>query len=373
MVDASSGNGELRAALESILTCRLWLDVAMGHLSERLDSSSRHVGRALAGAGERGLRIADEMLAGARIVKQNARTSFGDAAGAMDRDSHDLLAVLASRHGHDSREAFTPAPTGKSHRANDATRFPAGFTRTYAKAILQDLPDRLTMTLAEAAAVPVTSPGVTALTVLEIKAQFPHAQGQLVFDLLTKAESHAVERHGYHVERDALLARLLWQKDNAGLDSWSVGSDGKVGTSHKVSTKVTRFTSAEAFAKPLRAVMSVAEQHQGGVIGFVEQHAVNGRLTVYVDRDSCGLTSADAVGFRGVGNEGKAGANDWHKARRAALRPGGIPMSAVEFNPFSEGDEPGAIVMFAKGSDGWRIDSCVPASRALGDRLEDLA
>ncbi len=102
----------------------------------------------------------------------------------------------------------------------------------------------------------------------QVIAQFPPKLQELAKILLFGKSSHAVERHGHHLGPTQMIARVQWRLDPSGEDSWELNADGSVqsqrwnGEPHQVTTTGGHYTSPEAVAKPLIALLQAAGRAQ---------------------------------------------------------------------------------------------------------------
>ncbi|PSL08477.1 hypothetical protein CLV30_101449 [Haloactinopolyspora alba] len=375
-LDAASGRGELRSAIEGLLRTCVDLERQAYDLGHRARGEVDAVVRELAGLQPPELRgLADEIAGiGARLGTDVTDATTEGRRAYLD-EVHHLLTLLAPHHGVDG--TLPPlAETTTLIRDADAfaAQFPPGFARRYVRDLITSVDRSVTLTIDDAGRVqPVPTDDVDAATT-SIADTFDgpcRAQGAA---LLTSETSHAIEQHGPQIPDEAHLARLVWLKDPTGQDAWQVSADNRVTTAHWAGTSTGGFTSPEALAKPINAILTAASTRAQNLDQFLDANAEDTRLAIHVPADQADLSPDDATGYRGSGTGHPETQRDWIAARKYAMKNGGPAVHGVPDDPLRSGSDPGAMVVFKHSSDGWRLVTCFPvdAQRTQTKRLEEL-
>lgn len=197
----------------------------------------------------------------------------------------------------------------------------------------------------------------------QVIAKFPPKLQGLARTLLTNRSSHAVQRHGHHLTPEHQLARLQWLLDPAFIDQWQANDDGSItsqrrnGRPHAVDAVAGNYTSPEAVAKPLVAILTAAGRTQQALDTYLDRLADGGTLVrLFLPPDTTGIATNDVFMARGVGSDTNAGQKVWKTTREGALAGYGDPPAARSHDAVTQGVRPGSLVIFAKGATtNWRL------------------
>lgn len=197
----------------------------------------------------------------------------------------------------------------------------------------------------------------------QVIAKFPPKLQGLARTLLTNRSSHAVQRHGHHLTPEHQLARLQWLLDPAFIDQWQANDDGSItsqrrnGRPHAVDAVAGNYTSPDAVAKPLVAILTAAGRTQQALDTYLDRVA-RGRTLVrlFLHPDVTEITTDDVYTARGVGAGTDSGKELWMDTRDSAVAGHGAPPVAKDHDVVTHGVRPGSLVIFAKGNTAhWRL------------------
>jgi hypothetical protein len=197
----------------------------------------------------------------------------------------------------------------------------------------------------------------------QVVARFPPKLQELAKNLLFGKSSHAVERHGHHLSPAQMIARLQWLLDPAGQDSWQLNADGsaeswrKNGQPHSVGTAAGYYTSPEAVAKPLVALLSAAGRTQAHLDRFLDDKAQGDTaLTIFLATSATSITPGDVFTSRPPGTDTAAGTRMWRSARRGSMAGHGDAPATRDYDMVTNGSRPGSVIFLHKGPDDhWRL------------------
>lgn len=284
---------------------------------------------------------------------------------------HALLGLLAPLHGLASLPSLTPvAPTASLDGS-----FPAGFAREYVADLLTGVRRSATLTRDDAAGVATVDQKDADAAIADSRAGFTDDHRSDGVHLLADDGCHAAEQHGPQIPDQAQLARLLWLKDPTGEWSWHVDSSGAVITEHWSGPATGGFTSPEAMAKPLQALLEFAHERAGGLDALLAGTGDDvSAVVLHVSAAQAGLAPGDAFGYRAAGAGTKETRRDWIKAREYGLREGRAAIYGLPYDPIAEGRDPGATIVMKRIGSEWRLTTCYPVDRQKPStiRLEDL-
>ena len=132
----------------------------------------------------------------------------------------------------------------------------------------------------------------------------------------------------------------------------------------------------EALAKPLEALLSVAHESHSDLNEFLNSNLAEEqtRVGIHVSADAAGLVAGDASGYRGTATSTEEMERDWIAARKLAMKNGNTHVYGTNFDPISEGIDPGATVVFKRVGPAWQLVTCFPVDQPhpANIRLEDL-
>lgn len=188
--------------------------------------------------------------------------------------------------------------------------------------MLRDLSTGAATSRAEAAAQPGAGQAVIDTAREEIIAAVAaeHRARVRVREWLEHPDSHAVEVHGPQVSDRDLELRAGWIRPpnhgTDGADTWRFReSDQKVVSKHSAGIEASRFTTPEAFARPLDLFLDVAARHPGGVTGLLDERFPAGVAPIFISAERAQLGSGDGFGYGGAGTGTPEAAWDWVKLR----------------------------------------------------------
>ncbi|SDU76412.1 hypothetical protein [Jiangella alkaliphila] len=200
-------------------------------------------------------------------------------------------------------------------------------------------------------------PGVIAQrrAINQVVARFPPKLQELAKKLLFGQSSHAVERHGHHLRREHLTARVQWRLDPSGEDSWELNADGSVlsrrwnGEPHQVSTTGGRYTSPEAVAKPLIALLQAAGRTQADLDRYLDAKAKGKtRLKIFLRPADTGITPEDVSIVRAPGTDTDSGERMWKRTRQGAMDGHGEAPAVREHDAVRRGRHSGSMIMLVR-------------------------
>lgn len=292
-----------------------------------------------------------------------AETELRRAGESYGTEARALLGLLTRDPGLTSAPFALPAPG--SGLSGIVATFPTGESRRYVEHVLTDHTDSGTIATENAQDAPANGPSAPAAQVTLFADQFPSEHREAITRMQTHPRSHALQAHGPDVTDDALKARLTWRKDPAGRTNnahrWTLNDDGTVTTNHVVGPSASKFTTMEAMAKPLQALLAATGNTMAGLDAYLAGEAVGRTARIFVPAAECGLEPGDTTAYRGAGTQTKKMAGDWTAARDFAMVSGADPMPIVPTDPVTEGADPGAAMHFRKSGDDWIMTTCYPA------------
>ncbi|MBB5787655.1 hypothetical protein [Jiangella mangrovi] len=379
-----NGPGGVRRAVESLLHAHHDALRSLGGAADAARDRVTRVAEVARQADHPAVRSVGDDVAAVAPGVERAMADLTAATGTvLAREVHALLDLLAvSHHGLDPLPALDLEPLAEpaDSRAFVAA-FPAGFARSYVATVLADLPGGATTSKAEAAAHPGADQAAIDAARERILAVVAPEHRARVRAWLEHPDCHAVEIHGPQVGDRELELRAGWTRPpdhgTDGADKWRVREDDqKVVSEHSVGIEASRFTSPEAFARPLGVLLDAASRHPDGLDGFLDQHFPAGIAPIFIDADRAGLAPGDATGFRGAGTGTPQAAKDWKKLRNSAMKKDGEclpPVHTVPYDPIQEGSDSGARLIFKKRGT-WSMTTYYPTGEPAYDnvRLEEL-
>lgn len=305
-----------------------------------------------------------------RLLDGDVAGRLAEARQPLITEIHALLALLAPLHGLAPLPPLSPTPpaTGLGEH------FPAGFARAYVSDLLTGVSNSTTLGRDQADATE-QPPDVLDDALDATRRGFSKEHAEEGMRLLEDATCHAIQRHGAHISNRAQLARLIWLKDPSGEYSWQILASGSVDTNHRCGPISGGFTSPEALARPIEALLARASS-AGGVNAFLTRAAGEAtRIAIHVSAEQAGLRPGDAAGYRGAGIGTKETRMDWSAARLYGLDQGRTTVFAQAYDPLGQGEDPGATLAFKKIGDEWHLITCFPVDEqgSTNKRLEDLA
>lgn len=197
----------------------------------------------------------------------------------------------------------------------------------------------------------------------QVVARFPPKLQELAKKLLFGQSSHAVERHGHHLRREQMIARLQWLLDPAKVDGWRLNADGSAeswrtnGQPHSVGTVAGYYTSPEAVAKPLVALLGAAGRTQADLDRFLDAAAQGDTaVTIFLATSDTGITPEDVFTSCAPGTDTAAGTRMWRSARRGSMAGHGDAPATRDYDMVTNGSRPGSVIFLYKGPDDhWRL------------------
>lgn len=189
----------------------------------------------------------------------------------------------------------------------------------------------------------------------QVVARFPPKLQALARTLLFGHSSHAVQRHGHHLRHEQQVARAQWRLDPAGVDGWQLNPDGSVlsqrwnGEPHQVGAMSGQYTSPDAVAKPLIALLQVAGHTQAELDRYLNVKAKGKpRVKIFLSPADTGITQEDVATVRGPGTDTDSGARMWKQAREGSMSGLGEPPAVRDYDTMSLGHHPGSMIMLVK-------------------------
>ncbi|SDU20415.1 hypothetical protein [Jiangella alkaliphila] len=379
---SGSGQSVLRQAVEGLLRARADAERGLDEVAARVATAAvRPAETARAGRHPLARRVADEAAAvGARLPDELAAVATATRM-AIATEVHALLDLLAV--GHHQLPPLPPLDAGPLAGPGDRAflaAFSEGFARSYVATVLGDLARGRAVSKADAAAHPgALQVDVDAARSLIVAAVAPEHR-ELVREWLSHPNCHAVEIHGPQVSDRDLELRAGWTRppdhgtDSA--DKWRVRPDGRVVSEHAAGIEASRFSSPEAFARPLGVFLDAAARHPGGLDGLLDQHFPAGIAPIFIDAERARLAPGDVTGVRGAGTGTVPAAKDWRKLRNSAMKKDGEclpPVHTVPYDPFQDGSDAGVRLIFKKRGT-WSMTTYYPTGEPAHDnvRLEEL-
>ncbi|TDC56971.1 hypothetical protein E1212_00475 [Jiangella ureilytica] len=203
-----------------------------------------------------------------------------------------------------------------------------------------------------------------AAAIHQVGAVCPPGELTTMLNLLNGASAHAVERHGHHLSQEHQVARAQWRLDPAGMDGWRLNADGSADSwrqhgqgPHQVGTIVGHYTSPEAVAKPLLAVLGAAGPTQADLHTFLDRKA-NGQtiIKIFLRTSDTGITPEDVFTVRAPGTDTEAGEEMWLRARDGSMAGLGPAPAVRAHDMVTRGARPGSLIIFAKRrNESWRL------------------
>ncbi|TDD70989.1 hypothetical protein E1262_07625 [Jiangella aurantiaca] len=375
---APPDRGAVRAAIEGLLRTCVDLEYQADGAATEARKRARGVAEALAA-----VRLPRGVLDVPALAQQvddlgsqldaDLRGRLAEARRPYVTEIHTLLALLAPWHGLAALPPMaSAAPVGDLH-----DHFPAGFAQNYIDDLLAAVDRSVTLTVQTAAGVPAQPHHASDQAKIRVSDRLSYNDRAEGVRMLQGSDCHAVERHGPHISREAQLARLLWRKDPAGQQRWQPLAAGGAESDHWCGPAAGGFTSPEAMAKPLQALLRWARDHATGLDELLNRHTKpkTKRVAIHVSAESAGLVAGDAAGYRGTATSNRAMTDDWLDAREYAMVHGAPPVYAVPYDPIVEGPDAGAFLQFKRvGPSSWQLVTCYPVGHRNPNskRLEDL-
>lgn len=375
-----TGQGNLRRTVEDLLRLHAEVPRLTDAAGPEVAAPITALAETLRGTGGKHRAVtalADDIAALAAGTADDLAPVVPASQAALRTAAHSVLGLLAV--GHHQLDPLPPlGPVGDDL----ADAFPEGFARDYVRTVLDDLPRGRATTKDEAKSQPGTDQAAIITSREAVIAAVAPKYREQVRAWLEHPDCHAVELHGPHVTDRELELRVGWTRPpnhgTPGADRWRVRDDGKVVSKHSAGVEATRFTSPEAFARPLEAFLAVAERHPGGPERLLTDNSDDGVTALYLPAASAGLSIDDAVGYRGAGIGTPWAASDWIKMRAGAMRKDDEcqpPVGVLPYGVVSESPDPGVRLIFREHADGWVLTTYYPAGEPAADntRLESKA
>ncbi len=358
---ADEGHGNIRYAAHQLLTA--WSDYdrhcadAIAETRRETDALTRMLG-GVPGGDALTAEIADVMTAGTTQAERELRRA-GESYGVEARA---LLGLLTGEPDLASAQFTLPEP-GSGLPGIVAT-FPTAESRRYVGHVLDDQAASSAVAASATRDAPVNGPVASAAQVDAFTGRFAGVLQEPIERMLTHPRSHALQAHGPDVTDDALQGRLTWRKDPAGRTNsthrWALDDDGTVTTNHGIGAMASKFTSMDAMAKPLQALIAACGDTMDGLHAYLVDNSKGRIARIFVPATECGLQPGDTTAYRGAGTQTTKMADDWAKARDHTMAQGADPMPIVPTDPITDGPEPGAAMIFRKTGDHWNMTTCYP-------------
>ncbi|PZF80275.1 hypothetical protein [Jiangella anatolica] len=347
MQGGSDGDG-VRHAAESLRALRDELPTA----AEHVDGTVRKRIEAVTGAVEQAAKGVGAELRGELLSRAHEIRLIGTEMAAAREDAFAAVSHVLSGYADEIEALLRPTDGGgpPAIAVPPALTPPPGVMTTAEEtaAVQQDLPDDDAHQDAIAAVV----------------ASCPVDYRLLVGELLSDRSAHAVERHGHHLTSAQMIARLQWLLDPAGIDGWRLNADGSVESwrkhkhgTHQVGAASGHYTSPQAVAKPLVALLRAAGGTRAGLDALLDAEADGETIAkVFLRVTDTGVTAQDVHTQRAPGTDTKDGKKMWQRARRGAMAGMGDAPDVRAYDMVSGGKRPGSLIVFAKRPDGpWRL------------------
>ena len=354
-------NGSIRYAVHHLLVA--WTDY--DHRCAEAVAQARREAEALTrmiGAIPGGDTLSSEITGILTTGMAQTETDLRRAGESYSTEARSLLGLLTREPELSSAPFTLPAP-GSGLPGIVAT-FPTSESRRYVEHVLTDQTDSDTIATQTARDAPANGPSAPAAQVALFTDQFPPQYREAIAQMQTHPRSHGLQAHGPDVTDDALKARLTWRKDPAGRTNnahrWTLNDDGTVTTNHRVGDQASKFTTMEAMAKPLQALLAAAGDTMEGLDAYLTNHAAGRSARIFVPADECDLQPGDTTAYRGAGTQTDDMARDWAQARDFAMSSGADPMPVVPTDPVVDGADPGVAMNFRKSGDQWIMTTCYP-------------
>lgn len=358
------GSGPTRRALTGLLDAWIDLDRRGAEALAQARADAMDVARAAGGARVGGAAAAGQVLEHADAGVAVAERELAGLAAVLADECRALVQLLTGVAG-------SVAPVGLGSGPDAIVEaFPAGDGRAYVADLVADaaVDERQPSEAAERA------PTVNAIPLSAaagLRAAFDESVREDVLAMVCHPRGHAVQLHGPDVPDEALMARVSWKKDPMGRtdtkNSWRRDpDDGTVHSKHGIGHVAGRFTTVEALAKPLQALLAHTDGTIEGLHAYLNHHFPDGAALIFVSAEDAGLVPGDATGFRGAGTSTDAMVEDWKGARRDAMKHGGGPMPIVRTDQIADNDDPGAAMILRKVDGDWVVITCFPEG-AQGD------
>jgi hypothetical protein len=364
-VAGDDGSGPTRRALTGLLDAWLDLDRRGAEALARTRADALDVARAAGGARVGGAAVAGQVVEQAGAGVAVAERELAGLAAVLADECRSLVELLTGVAG-----SVAPVGLGSGPDAIVAA-FPAGDGRAYVADLVADaaVDERQPSEAAERA------PAVNAIPLsvaAGLRAAFDVSVREDVPAMVCHPRGHAVQLHGPDVSDEALMARVSWKKDPMGRtdtkNSWHRDpDDGTVHSKHGIGHVAGRFTTVEALAKPLQALLA----HTGGTLeglgDYLDRYGPAGIARIFVAAADAELVPGDTTGFRGAGTSTKPMARHWTQARRDAMENGGGPLPIVRTDQIADNDKPGAAMIFRRIDGEWMLVTCFPESAKKDD------
>ena len=338
---AHDGDG-VRHAAESLRAAHDALPGLAEHLDaevrRRIDATSAAVEHAATARRELRGTAHEIRLIGTRMTAAR-EDAFAEIAHVLTEYADELDALLRQADGHpvpvlSIRPPPAPAPSVQTTAQHTAT-------------VQHHLPDSNAQKRA----------------INQVVAQFPPKLQALARTLLFARSSHAVQRHGHHLRRDHQIARVQWRLDPAGEDGWELDPGGSVrsqrwnGEPHQVSTISGHYTSPEAVAKPLIALLRAAGRTPADLDRYLDARAKGKtRVTIFLRPADTGITAEDVCTVRAPGTDTDSGEGMWKRARNGSMNGHGEPPAVRDYDTVSLGRRPGSMIMLVRRPhQSWRL------------------
>ncbi|SEF12428.1 hypothetical protein [Jiangella alba] len=381
---SGTGQSVLRQAVESLLRARADAERELHDVATRAAKAALRPSEAARAARHPLVRhAADDTAALAGALPAELTAVAVATRTAIATEIHALLSLLAvDHHQLPPLPPLDPVALAVPGAAGFVRAFPDGFARSYVATVLGDLSGGRATSKADAAAQPAARQLAIDDARDRIVAAVSAPHQAVVRAWLSDEACHAVEIHGPQVSDRELELRVGWTRppdhSTPGADPWRLRPDGKVVSRHRAGSEASRFTSPEAFARPIDVLLTHAGQYPGGLDTFFADHADDGVAAFFLPAGTAGLGPGDTFGHRGAGTGTTEAAQDWVRVRADAMRKDGEcapPVRTLAYDPLAEGDDPGVRMVFREGPAGWTMTTYYPSSAPGSDnvRLENPA
>lgn len=293
----------------------------------------------------------------------------GTQMAATREDTFDDIAHLLGTEADDIEALLRPADTtGAGSPFGTATPPPEPVPESAPTPVPESVPVRapdLVSTAHEANVVAQQLPDGQAVRrrINQAIGRFPPKLQALARILLFAHLCHVVQRHGHHLRLAHQLARAQWLLDPARVDRWQLNPDGSVrserwdGGPHRVGTASGHYTTPEAVAKPLIALLNAAGRTQAELDAYLDGKA-EGKTSVsfFLRTSDTGITSDDVFTVRAPGTDTKYGEKMWKRARSGAMAGDGDAPAVREYDLVTRGKKPGSLIIFIRRpNQPWRL------------------
>ncbi len=352
------GSGPTRRALTGLLDAWLELDRRGASALAQARADAMDVARAAGGARVGGATAAGQVVEHADAGVAVAERELVGLAAVLADECRALVQLLTGVAG-------SVAPVGLGSGPDAIVEaFPAGDGRAYVADLVADaaVDERQPSEAAERA------PAVNAIPLsvaAGLRAAFDESVREDILAMVCHPRGHAVQLHGPDVSDEALMARVSWKKDPMGRtdtkNSWRRDpDDGTVHSKHGIGHVAGKFTTVEALAKPLQALLAHTGGTLDGLHDYLDRHSTIAGTRIFVAAEDAGLAPGDTTGFRGAGTSTPDMTDHWFRARRDAMASGGGPMPIVRTDQVADNDNPGAAMIFRKIDGKWMLVTCFP-------------